>query len=94
MGRLVLHPEKRRVPARLGKNLRQCSDAGTILPTVVRQPDQAIALRVTTGEQRPARRGAQWRGGMCPGQQNALGGQPIQLRAGYIGVPVDPEIPA
>ena len=51
MGCLVLHSEKCGIPATFGENLRQRSDAGAIFPTVVRQSDQSVALRVAAGEQ-------------------------------------------
>src|ERR1700757_965773 len=61
---------------------------------MVGEADQSVALRVAAGEQRPARRRAQRRGGVCSGEQDALTGQPVEPRAGNVGVTVDTEIPA
>ena len=56
VGCLVLHSEKGRVPTIFSENLRQCTNARAILPTMVGQPDQSVALRVAASEQRSARR--------------------------------------
>ena len=92
--RLVLHSEKRCVPTRFGQQLRQRANARPVLPAVVGQPDQAVALRVAPGEQRAARRRAQRRGGMGAGEQDALGGESVQPWAGHVGVTVGAEIAA
>ena len=74
--------------------LRQGAHPGAVLPAVVRQPDQAVALRIAAGEQRAPRRRAQRRGGVRAGEQDALGGEPVEPWAGHVGVPVGAEISA
>ena len=72
----------------------QCADPGAVLPAVVGQADQAVALRVAAGEQRAARRRAQRGCGVRAGEQDALCGELIEPRAGDIGVPVGAEVAA
>lgn len=80
--RLVLHTEESRIPAVLMQDLRKGTNTRAVLETMVGQPDQAVAVRVAAGEQRPARRRAQRGGGMRAGEQDALGGQLVQMRTG------------
>ncbi|KXW66219.1 hypothetical protein MPHL43070_21105 [Mycolicibacterium phlei DSM 43070] len=54
VGGLVLHAEQRGVPARVRQQMGQGPDTGAVLPAVVGQTDQAVALRVAAGEQRTA----------------------------------------
>ena len=89
---LVLHAEKCRIPTRFGQQLGQGAHISAVFPAVMGQADQAVALRVAPGEQRSARRGAQRRGGMGAGEQNALGGKTVQSRAGHVRVAVDTEV--
>jgi hypothetical protein len=61
---------------------------------VVSEADQAIALRVSAGEERAARRGTQWCGRMCVGEEYALGGELVEPGTGDVIVPVCAEIAA
>ena len=74
--------------------MRQRADACAVLPAVVSQADQAVALRVAAGEQGAARRRAQRCGGVRAGEQDALGGELVESRAGDVGVAVHAEIAA
>jgi hypothetical protein len=74
--------------------VRQRADTGAVLPAVMGQAYQAVALRVATGEQRAARRRAQRRGGVRAGEENALCGELIEPRAGNVGVAVGAEVAA
>ena len=91
---LVLHAEKRCVPTRFRNDLRQRAHIGAVFPAVMGQSQQPVAVRVAAGEQRPPRRRAQRRGGVRAGEQNALGGELVEPRAGHVGVAVDTEITA
>src|SRR3954447_14782663 len=58
------------------------------------QTDQTVALRVAAGEQRPARRRAQRRGGMRAREDDALRRELVESRAGDVRVAVGPEVAA
>ena len=72
----------------------ECADAGPVLPAVMGQADQPVALWVSAGEERTARRRAQGRGGMCAGEQDALGRELVEPGAGDVVVSVCAEIAA
>ncbi|SHU04733.1 Uncharacterised protein [Mycobacteroides abscessus subsp. abscessus] len=91
-GRLVLHTEERCVPTGFGEQLRKRLHARVILPPVMRQPDQPVALRVAPREQRTARRRAQRSGGVRAGEQDAFGGQLVQPGTADVAVAVRPEV--
>ena len=86
----VLHAEKRRVPTCVGHDLRQRADPGPILPALVHQTKQAMAVRVATGVHRPERRRAQRRGGVGTSKENPVGGHRIKPGLRIPGWPYAP----
>ena len=91
---LVLHPEQGRVPARLRQQGRQRADVVVVLPAVVCEADQPVAVRVPAREQGATRRRAQRRRRMRVRQQHTLRGEPVEVRTTYPGRAVTPEVTA
>lgn len=50
----MLHTEKSGIPTVFGQDMRQRTDTRAVLPTMVRETDQSVALRIAAGEQRPS----------------------------------------